>query len=482
MDLMVDEQVRKEIIGAVLEQKLYDDMYGELYARLSSMPGEDIMQMLKELIPPAALFSRVDGTMFRIRALGLTMFDTKMMLEQAGIAKSDPRSKMFKYMKGSLIDEELVNEMRNIAAKQNTVAKQVGGIPIQGDDHRSKQWWVPVNATSTFVEAIETLTSEFQTYVQEKIINQYESLKAESHRLFMEGVEETWTELSAAGKTNGMTKEQFVSSNKSFFASQFPTENDVMGKIQMQYFPVQAALPDVVEQTVTDVRDSLRKRALSLQQEAEATAQLAQQQLRIGEIAVQMKEISLQTARNKEADERALRAELLKKQIAPEIQRTQVLVLQMQSSFMRLSQQVLDHVRSGKKISAAQRRAWRQTIAQLQSLNTADTEQFEKALEIISSVSESTETTDIDVKSAEIAVQSALAEIEKNASVSMKADALWVLMRSGKSSEAMGKIWGLRAKLQESMGTLETLEEIAAKIGGQNMLIENGLDKNDNDD
>jgi hypothetical protein len=32
------------------------------------------------------------------------------------------------------------------------------------------------------------------------------------------------------------------------------------------------------------------------------------------------------------------------------------------------------------------------------------------------------------------------------------------------------------------MGTLETLEEIAAKIGGQNMLIENGLDKNDNDD
>jgi hypothetical protein len=195
-----------------------------------------------------------------------------------------------------------------------------------------------------------------------------------------------------------------------------------------------------------------------------------------------MKEISLQTARNKEADERALRAELLKKQIAPEIQRTQVLVLQMQSSFMRLSQQVLDHVRSGKKISAAQRRAWRQTIAQLQSLNTADTEQFEKALEIISSVSESTETTDIDVKSAEIAVQSALAEIEKNASVSMKADALWVLMRSGKSSEAMGKIWGLRAKLQESMGTLETLEEIAAKIGGQNMLIENGLDKNDNDD
>lgn len=96
-----------------------------------------------------------------------------------------------------------------------------------------------------------------------------------------------------------------------------------------------------------------------------------------------MKEISLQTARNKETEERALRAELLKKQIAPEIQRTQGLVLQMQTSFMRLSQQVLDHVRSGKKISAAQRRAWRQTIAQLQSLNTADTEQFEKALEVI---------------------------------------------------------------------------------------------------
>jgi hypothetical protein len=193
-----------------------------------------------------------------------------------------------------------------------------------------------------------------------------------------------------------------------------------------------------------------------------------------------MKEMTLQAARNKEAEERALRAELLKKQIAPEIQRTQGLVLQMQTSFMKLSQQVLEHVKSGKKISAAQRRAWRATISQLQSLTTADTEQFEKALEMISSVSESTETTDVDIKTAEIAVTGALQEIEKNASVSMKADALWVLMRAGKSNEAMSKIYGLRAKLQESMGTLETLEEIAAKIGGQNMLIENGLAREDN--
>ncbi len=482
MDTMVQEDIVKEVSSSITEQQLYDDMYGELYARLSAMPGDQIMQMLRELIPPAALFSRVDGTMFRIRALGLTMFDTKMMLEQAGIGKSDPRSKMFKYMKGSLIDEELVNEMRNIAAKQNTVAKQVGGIPIQGDDHRSKQWWVPVNATSTFVEAIENLTAEFQGYVQGKIIDQYETLRAESNRLFMEGVEETWTELVAAGKTGEMTKEQFVSSNERFFESQFPTQDDVASKIQMQYFPVQAALPDVVEQTVTDVRDSLRKRALSLEQEAQATAAMVQQQLRIGEIAVQMKEMSLRSARDKETEERQLRAELLKKQIAPEVQRTQGLVLQMQTTFMKLSQQVLDHVKSGKKISAAQRRAWRQTIAQLQSLNTADTEQFEKALEMISSVSESTETTDVDVRTAELAVKSALSEIEKNASVSMNADALWVLMRSGKSTEAMGKIFGLRAKLQESMGTLDTLEEIAAKIGGQNMIIENGLDKSANDE
>lgn len=216
---MVDEQVRKEVSGAVLEQKLYDDMYGELYARLSSMPGEDIMQMLKELIPPAALFSRVDGTMFRIRALGLTMFDTKMMLEQAGIAKSDPRSKMFKYMKGSLIDEELVNEMRNIAAKQNTVAKQVGGIPIQGDDHRSKQWWVPVNATSTFVEAIETLTSEFQTYVQEKIINQFESLRARSTGFSWKASRKPGLNCRRHKKTNGLTKEQFCSALTSRFSN-----------------------------------------------------------------------------------------------------------------------------------------------------------------------------------------------------------------------------------------------------------------------
>jgi hypothetical protein len=477
---MVEEKLLKGVSNAVLEQELYDGMYGELYARLSNMPEDAIRQMLKELIPPAALFSRVDGTMFRIRALGLTMFDTKMMLEQAGIGKSDPRSKMFKYMKGSLIEEELVNEMRNIAAKQNTVAKQVGGIPIQGDDHRSKQWWVPVNATSAFVEAIENLTAEFQGYVKEKIIDQYETLKTESHRLFTEGVEEMWTELSAAGKAGDLTRKQFISSNEAFFNSQFPTQSDVENKILMQYFPVQAALPDVVEQTVTEVRDALRNRALALQQEADAAAQMVQQQLRIGEIAVQMKEMTLQAARNKEAEERALRAELLKKQIAPEIQRTQGLVLQMQTSFMKLSQQVLEHVKSGKKISAAQRRAWRATISQLQSLTTADTEQFEKALEMISSVSESTETTDVDIKTAEIAVTGALQEIEKNASVSMKADALWVLMRAGKSNEAMSKIYGLRAKLQESMGTLETLEEIAAKIGGQNMLIENGLAREDN--
>ena len=70
----------------------------------------------------------------------------------------------------------------------------------------------------------------------------------------MEGVEETWTELSAAGKTNGMTKEQFVSSNEVVFRIAVPHRNDVMGKIQMQYFPgASRALPDVVEQTVTDV-------------------------------------------------------------------------------------------------------------------------------------------------------------------------------------------------------------------------------------
>ena len=126
----------------------------------------------------------------------------------------------------------------------------------------------------------------------------------------------------------------------------------------------------------------------------------------------------------------------------------------------------------------------RQTIAQLQSLNTADTEQFEKALEIISlpSVSDPLKATDIDVKSAKLPFKALWRKSRKNASVSMKADALWVLMRSGKSSESYGQDLGPRAKLQESMGTLETLEEIAAKIGGQNMLIENGLDKNDNDD
>lgn len=453
----------------------FADQYDELYDRLNRLPEGERKKMLRDLVPPAALFSKLDGTMFRIRALGLTMFDTKWMLENAGIQNGDPRAKVFKYLRGSLIDEEIPNELRNIAARQTTVAKQAGAFALPGDDKRSKQWWVPINATSTFTAAIQALIGEFDAFAREKLLDPYDEIRDSAKARFSEAVEAAWESMQATGKTGDMTREQFVASNEQFFNAQFPSRTDLEMKLRMEFFPTQPELPPIVEQTVMEIRNTMRQKALADKAAAEAQAQAAQAQLRIADIQRQMAEQAVLAAQKKEEDERRLRAKILHDAMAPEIAQAHNIALQIQSTFIKLAQQVLEDVRHGRPISSAKRRSWRQTLSQLQPLVTGDTSALQRALETLEQVSEADSTSETIIASAEKDVQAALQEIERVAAISVHSDALWLLIRSGKANEAMSRILQLRQKLNEQLWGLDAMEEMAARIGGEQMAIDAGL-------
>ena len=106
------------------------DIYRNVYERLDALPTEERIALLMEILPPQELFTRTDGFPCLIRAFGLRIFETASMLSEAGIPDDDPRTEVFRILRGGLVDEKIPNKLRSIAARERTVCKRVGAIQV----------------------------------------------------------------------------------------------------------------------------------------------------------------------------------------------------------------------------------------------------------------------------------------------------------------------------------------------------------------
>ena len=65
-------------------------------------------------------------------------------------------------------------------------------------------------------------------------------------------------------------------------------------------------------------------------------------------------------------------------------------------------------------------------------------------------------------------VQIALAELENRASLEIRADQIWQLMREGKAEESLRRVASLRDRLGEDLSEVEALWEMVIEIGARN--------------
>ena len=428
-------------------------IYEEMYRQVSNLPFEERLEILKAVAPPQVLFSKLDGTLFRIRVLGLTMFDTKALLTEAGIKKDDPRSVIFKYLKGSLIDAEILKTLRNISARQDTVSKDVGGISIRGDDKRSKVWWIPINSTSSFKKKTKELQDEIWKYVQDTLINPYDIIKQEARTKYEDAVKAAYDSL----KDKQTIEALFIEANMKLFEEKFPSM-DKVGTIRMEVFPIQTPLPPTIENTLTELAKLQREKNLS--------------ELEVNEIQLAILRAEQEAIEEKNRTERALRREMLQAQISPEIQKVTGIIGEIEKTIAKISSEIFDAIKKGVKISSSQRRSWKNTIEQLSALSMTDYGDFDQALEQLKSMATATESYGAgSIVGAKQIVSKALSEIEHRANLDIQGAALWQMIEYG-DSESLIQINNLKDKISEDQMLLESLEDVATNLGAD-IYIEN---------
>lgn len=157
------------------------NVFDRVYEQLDALPKEERIQLLRQILPPQELFSRTDGTKFIIRKHGLRIFETSTLLTKAGIPEDDPRSEVFRELRGGLVDRKIPDALRAIAARSETVCRRNGAIQLW--DGGRKAWWIPLAATSQFEEAINDLIQEFERMRDNLLLDDYESVRAEAEKI-----------------------------------------------------------------------------------------------------------------------------------------------------------------------------------------------------------------------------------------------------------------------------------------------------------
>lgn len=431
------------------------DMYRQVYERLDALPAEERISILMEILPPQELFTRTDGFRCLVRAFGLRIFETSAMLTEAGIPDSDPRAEVFRTLRGGLIDRKIPNSLRAVAAREETVCRRVGAIQVWEGGKRA--WWVPLAATSRFEATVNKLIQRFSDTRDRLILADYPKLRSEAERRWFDASEAAYENMRSLGRAGGLSRGQFLERSMQAFVTRFPTETDVREKIRMELVPIDHSLPEAVENVLQDVREAERTRQ-------EIEAERDREQLRLMEIDRRIREEQLENLQH----ERRARDRLLREAIHPQIEQAQQVVAQVQASLLRVAKEITTTISNGGDISGATRRSWRQRLSALTALSPGNVP-MERALEDLSRLSrEGDVESSRQIETTARSVQRALSELERRASLELKADQIWQLMREGDGEEALHRIANLRGRLQGDLGEVEALWEMVVEIGARN--------------
>jgi len=174
--------------------------------------------------------------------------------------------------------------------------------------------------------------------------------------------------------------------------------------------------------------------------------------------------------------ERRARDRILREAIHPQIEQAQQVVAQVQASLLRVAREITTTVSKGGEVSAATRRSWSQRLNALTALAPGNVP-LERALEDLSNLSREGEAASPrHLETTSQSVQRALSELEQRASLELKADQIWQLLREGRGEESLHRIASLRERLQGDLSEVEALWEMVVEIGARNeVLIEECL-------
>lgn len=441
------------------------NIFEEVYANLDALPQEERIRLLRQLLPPQELFARMDGTRFIIRKHGLRIFDTSTLLTQAGIPEDDPRNQVFRELRGGLLDRQIPDMLRSIAARIDTACARSGAIQVW--EGGRKAWWVPVAGTSRFERAVAEVIQEFEAARDRLLLEDYEAVRAAAEERWSESSLAAWDNLQKLGKL--ISRDEFVASSMATFAGLFPTRDEIRRKIHVDLVPVQRALPEKVEQILLDLREAERNKL-----EAEAGA--AREQMRLHSLEFQLKQAEAANLRH----ERTLRDSLLREALDPQIEQAKEILLQAQASLMRVASEIFDVLESGGDVSPATMGSWNRRLEALAVLAQGSVP-LEEALSQLKRLKEDTKAqgrpSPEALKQASAQVERGFTELEKRAAHELHADQIWQLMRGGRGDDALQRIAEIRNRASNNLSEVDALWKLVSGIAAQNeMLVEHAAE------
>lgn len=443
------------------------NIFTEVYDRLDALPPDERIRLLQQLLPPQELFARMDGTRFIIRKHGLRIFDTSTLLTQAGIPEDDPRTQVFRELRGGLLESEIPDALRNIASRVDTLCGRSGAIQVW--EGGRKAWWVPIAGTSQFESAVRGLIQEFKGTRDRLLLENYDTVRAEAEQRWSDSCLAAWENLNRLGKT--VSREAFLGSSMATFADLFPSRDDIREKIHIDLVPVQRPLPEKIEQLLVDLREAER-------QKIEAEAAAAQEQMRLHSIEADIKEEQAATLRR----ERLLRDQLLREALDPQIEQAKEILLQAQSSLMRVANEIFSALETGADVSPATMRSWNQRLKML-SVFASGNVPLETALGKLQELKQSAH--DPGRPSAEALghaskrIEQAFTDLERRAAQEIHADQIWQLMRAGRGDEALQRIAEVRSKASNNLSEVDALWKLVSGVAARNELLDEESENTD---
>lgn len=435
------------------------DIYQQVYERLDALPKEQRLALLMEILPPQELFARTDGMRCLVRAFGLSIFETSALLTEAGIPEDDPRCEVFRELRGGLVDRNIPNALRAIAARETTVCKRLGAIQIWEGSRRG--WWVPLAASSKFEEAVLKLIREFADARDRLLLQDYAAIRRQAGERWRQASEAAYENMLRLGKANGLSRNEFRQRSMGTFEARFPSEDDVTRRIRMELMPLERPLPPKIEMILEDVRTAER-------QKQEAEAEKTREQKRLLELERHFREEQLRQLE----EERRTRERILRQAIDPQVKQAQEIVAQVQASLLKVAKEITDALASGATVSPASRRSWGQRLEALAALAPGNIS-LERALEDLRDLSKLGAGDGAnDLSEASRSVQTALRDLERRASIEMRADVIWQLMREGQAEEVLRRLAGLRERVTDNLGEVEALWEMVVEVGARNQVLE----------
>jgi hypothetical protein len=435
------------------------NIFNEVYERLNALPPEERIGLLQQLLPPQELFARMDGTRFIIRKHGLRIFNASTLLTQAGIPEGDPRNQVFRELRGGLLNPQIPDKLRSIASRIDTVCARSGAIQVW--EGGRKAWWVPIAGTSKFESSVRCVIQEFEDTRDRLLLDDYYKVRSEAEERWSKSCLAAWDNLHRLGEK--VNRDVFIAASMSTFDNLFPTQDDIREKIHIDLVPIQRPLPEKIEQLLTELREAER-------QKLEAEAAAAREQMHLHSIEAQLKHEEVEKIRH----ERHVRDRLLREALDPQIEQAKEILIQAQSSLMRVADEIFSVLETGGDVSPATMRSWNKRIKSLSVLAAGDVP-LENALNQLKQLQQSTKDpvrpTPKTLMQASERIEKAFVNLEQRAAQEIHADQIWQLMREGRGDEALKRIAEIRSKANNNLNEVDALWKLVSGIAARNELL-----------